>query len=172
MTRGKITQARLALARQKERLEEDRSFKVSSLLIPFMAVAVLSLYTSFETAIRLYGVAQPLEHNSEPTGAYDVWLSIGSRQDQLIISSINGETFSWPLAGPTTAEIKPFVEFLHKSARHIVEHTILKGQFRAEDSLVALSVDQRLTYHHIRPVIYALADAGFSKYGFETRILR
>ncbi len=172
MSTSKLPKARLALFRQKERLEEDRSFGISALFIPFMAVAVLTIYTGFETATRLYGVAQPLEHNSEPSNNYDLWLSIGPQQDKLVISSINGETFSWPLAGPSKDQVLPFNEFLKKTARHLVEGTVLKGQITADDSLVALSVDQRLTFHHIRPVIYALAAAGFSKYGFETRIVR
>jgi hypothetical protein len=35
-----------------------------------------------------------------------------------------------------------------------------------------LAVDQKLKYIHLRPVIYALAEARIAKYGFETRMLK
>jgi hypothetical protein len=34
-----------------------------------------------------------------------------------------------------------------------------------------LAVDQKLKFNHLRPVIYALAEARISKYGFETRMI-
>lgn len=172
MNKSKLGQAIPAFARQKDRLDEDRSFKIFTLLIPFMAVAVLTIYTSFETATRLYGVAQPLEHNSPTSDHYGVWLSVGLRDGGIVITTINGNAFSWPLSGPSNDQLDHLRDFLRESGRTVVEKSVLKGQMTASDSLVALSVDQRLNFHHIRPVLYALADAGFTRYGFETRVLR
>lgn len=172
MTKHKLGEALPAFARLKDRLTDDRSFKIYTLLIPFMAVAILTIYISFETSTRLYGVAQPIEQNSQPMSGFGVWLSIGAREGKIVVTTINGQSFSWPLSGPSKKEIELLGNFLKETARRVVEQSVMKGQIKAQDTVVALSVDQRLNFHHIRPVLYALADAGFTKYGFETRIIR
>ena len=172
MKKHKLGNAILAFARQKERMFEDGSFRIFTLILPFMAVSVLTIYTSLETSTRLYGVSNPLEHNSEVVERSGLWLSIGIKNDQVIIRTINGQTFSWALSGPTEEQLTPLKTYLSAAAKDIVEKSVLKGQISSNDSLVALSVDQQLNFNHIRPVIYAIAGAGFTKYGFETRVLR
>ena len=36
--------------------------------------------------------------------------------------------------------------------------------------IVVLAIDQKLKYSHIRPILYALAEAGINQYAFETSL--
>lgn len=168
----RIGDALFAFLRQKDRLTEERPFGVTLLIAPFLVTTVLTIYTSFETSTRLFAVSHPFEHQTERSNGHDVWLSVGVKGTNLIIATIYGETFSWPLSGPDEKERATFEKFLQQEAEKLVTKATLKGQLTEGQNSVALSVDQRLTYQHIRPVLYALAAAGFSKYGFETRILK
>ncbi len=172
MRTHKLGKAISAFLRQKERLFDDGSFKIYTLIIPFMAVTVLTIYTNLELSTRLFGVASPLEHQTDISNHSGVWLSIGTKKEQIVVRTTNGLTFSWSLSGPSQDQLRPLRDYLTLAARDVVEKSILKGQITKNDTIVALSVDQHLNFHHIRPVIYALAEAGFTKYGFETRILR
>jgi hypothetical protein len=172
MKTSKLGKAKLALFRQKDRLHQETPFKVSILIAPFLVVTVLTAYTSLETATRLYSVGQPLEHLGAPAGDHAIWLSIGAKDDRLFVTTINGQMFSWPLAGPSKKERAELDIYLHQQAQKLVTDATLQGQVENGKNTVGLSVDQHLTFLHVRPVLYALAEAGFSKYGFETRIVR
>ncbi len=172
MRTHKLGEAISAFARQKDRLFDDGSFKIYTLILPFMAVTILTVYTNLELSTRLFGVSSPLEHQADVSNHSGVWLSIGTKNDHVIVRTTNGLTFSWPLSGPSKDQLGPLRDYLTLAARDVVEKSVLKGQITTKDTVVALSVDQHLNFHHIRPVVYALAEVGFTKYGFETRILR
>lgn len=172
MRRPKMSSASLALARQKDRLSEEHPFKAALLIVPFLAVTVLTIFTSLETATKLYGVAQPLEHPSAPSADQDVWLSVAAKDERIVVTTVTGDMFSWPIGGPSSKDLDGLNTYLKTRAEDLVKASVLRGQIHDKQNSVGLAVDQRLTYHHVRPIIYALADAGFSKYGFETRIVR
>jgi hypothetical protein len=168
----KLEKAVFAFSRVKERLSEDPSFKVSFVIIPFVAAAVLAMFVSLETTTRLFEVGKPFVHDASLDDRYGLWLSIGSLDGELIITTADGEKMKWPLSGPSKDDLQNLSKMLNSKVEALVKSVVLKGQLHSSDSLVALSVDQSLTFHHVRPIIYALAGVGVSRVGIETRVLR
>ena len=164
--------AKPAFLRQAERLTRENPLHVSLLFIPFFIVTILTIYVGFQTAPRLFGVGKPLEKISEISPDHEVWLSLAVKKEKLIITVSDGQVFSWSVEGPGDEDLEKLQFYLRQRAEEIVRDSVRRGQVDEVRGVAALSVDQGLTYHHIRPVIFALAGAGFSKYGFETRVLR
>jgi hypothetical protein len=72
--------------------------------------------------------------------------------------------------GPSQKDYEVFEKYMKAWAKRHLQNVVRSGQITADTNLAAIAIDQKLTYHHVRPVIYALAAAGVSKYGFETRL--
>jgi hypothetical protein len=97
-------------------------------------------------------------------------MSVGLSNDLIIIKTSSGKIFKWPAVGPSDGDYESFENHLKTWTKSHLQSTILAGQLLPSTNTAAIAVDQRLTAHHIRPVIYALAAAGVSKYGFETKL--
>jgi hypothetical protein len=82
------------------------------------------------------------------------------------------ESFTWPESGPSKEDLSPLKTYLQARARELVLDTVRIGQIGPQNHTAVIAVDHALTFHHVRPVIYELGHAGFSRYGFETRLLR
>jgi hypothetical protein len=113
-----------------------------------------------------------MEHLTEEVTDHRLWLSVSNANGKILISSNDTSSFSWSEAGPSTEQYKKFKKYLDLRVKNLVIDTVRTGQIQSETLTAALAVDQSLTYQHVRPVIYALAEAGISRYGFETRIIR
>ena len=124
-----------------------------------------------EGGLRVADAVRIFRRTPPPTNEHDLWLSIATKNNQLIITSPHGDLFSWPVEGPDKKSISKFQTYLRHRAEELVKDSVRRGQIDEDRTMVALSVDQNLTYQHLRPVIYSLAQAGFSKYGFETRVI-
>lgn len=168
----RLGSAQPAFLRMKSRLGQESPVRTAILFIPFLLVIILSLFIGLETSTRLYSNAKPMVHPSKPMPDHEIWLSIAVRAGRLEVSTQDGTTFSWAAAGPTQDEYNHFQKFLGTKSHKLVSDLIRTGQIGPHQAVAALSVDQSLTYQHVRPVIYALAASGFSKYGFETRVLK
>jgi hypothetical protein len=167
-----IRSAKKAFERQSERLKAEVPFQTWLLFIPFLAVVVLTVYTSVQMNGKLFSMGRPVEMDGAPVADKEIWLSIGIRNDLIVIATPEGKFFSWPISGPDTAQLALLQDYLTERARYLVSDSVRRGQLSGNHNSAALSVDQSLTYQHVRPIIYALAGAGFSRYGFETRIVR
>jgi hypothetical protein len=167
----RLGSAKPAFERQAARLAYQAPFQATLLFIPFLAVVVLTMYTSLETSPRLHGVARPLERDGVIAPEREVWLSVGIKNEMIVVATPDGETFTWPAKGPKKEQMVGLEAYLLKRSHSMVEDAVRRGQLDGRRNVAALSVDQSLTYHHVRPIIYALAEAGFSRYGFETRVV-
>ena len=170
--KSRLGDAKTALERQSERLKRDSAFPASLLLLPFVAVTVLTLYTSLEVNRKLFSNARPIDRAGPLAEEKQVWLSVGIRKNQIVITTPDGQLFSWPVTGPSSSELALLETYLKRRAREVVADAVRRGQLDGNRNVAALSVDQSLTYQHVRPIIYALGGAGFSRYGFETRVVR
>jgi len=169
---SRATQVTLAMGRQKERLTEIDSVSGFVLLIPFLAVIVLSLFTSLETNTRLHAVGKPMEHATTEVADHELWLSVAAKGGKIIVTTSDSNVFEWSEGGPTQREALALTDYLKSRVKDLIIGTVRTGQVSQESLTASVAVDQSLTYQHIRPLLYALADAGISRYGFETRIVK
>lgn len=168
----RLRRAKTAFERQAERLKAEVPFQTWLLFIPFLAVLVLTIYTSLQVNRKLFSLGRPIEMDGAAVADKEIWLSVGIRNDLIVIATPEGQSFSWPISGPDNAQLALLQDYLTERARYLVSDSVRRGQLSGNHNSAALSVDQSLTYQHVRPIIYALAGAGFSRYGFETRIVR
>jgi hypothetical protein len=172
MSKNRLDSTSLALIRQKARLCAEQPFGLAVIFIPFMAVAVISFFVAFESTPRIRSTSTPFEYPADPVKEHSIWLSIGIQGDLIAIRTSDSRFFSWSANGPSADEFKNFQNYLRQRAAEHLQDTVRRGKVNTQTNEAALAVDQGLTFHHIRPVIYALASAGFSKYGFETRLIK
>ena len=156
--------------RQRARLDGLPTLPVVLLFIPFFAVTLLTFFVGFESSFRTNSRIEPFVHESTPAADHALWLSVGISENAIIINTASGETFRWPVEGPSQKDYDVFEKFMAAWAKRHLQNVVRSGQITADTNLAAIAIDQKLTYHHVRPVIYALAAAGISKYGFETRL--
>jgi hypothetical protein len=139
------------------------------IFIPFFSVTLLTFFVGFESSARSSNRIEPFVHESTPTADHALWMSVGINENTISIHTASGENFRWPAEGPSQKEYEDFEKHVSAWSKRHLQNVVRSGQITADTNLAAISIDQRLTYHHVRPVIYALAAAGISKYGFETR---
>jgi hypothetical protein len=169
---GRLGGAKAALLRQKERLSKFDSVSLAVTLIPFMGVIVLSLYTSLETNTRLHANGKPMEYPAAQTNDHAMWLSVSVKGGKVIVTTSGVENFLWPESGPSDEDLAPLKAYLSERAKKLVNDTVRVGQLTPQNHTAVIAMDHSMTFHHVRPIIYALGNAGFSRYGFETRLLK
>jgi hypothetical protein len=96
-------------------------------------------------------------------------MSLRVSQDRVIVTSPS-HSFSWPAANPSAESTQALRDWLKKEAQRILEHTAHSGLADPRRAEALLSVEQTMSYGQVKPVIYALAEAGISSYSFETAL--
>ncbi len=169
-TVGDIVSSSGSFRRQRQRLDGMPAIPLVLLFIPFFSVTLLTFFVGFESSFRPKSRIEPFVHESAPAVDHALWLSIGISESTITVNTASGETFRWPVEGPSQKDYEVFEKYMKAWAKRHLQNVVRSGQITADTNLAAIAIDQKLTYHHVRPVIYALAAAGVSKYGFETRL--
>lgn len=156
--------------RQRARLDGMPSMPLVLLFIPFFSAALLTFFVGFESSFRSKSRIEPFVHEGIPTADHALWFSVGISENHIIVNTAPGETFRWPAEGPSQSDYELFEKHVTTWAKRHLQNVVRSGQITSDTNVAAIAIDQKLTYHHVRPVIYALAAAGISKYGFETRL--
>jgi hypothetical protein len=169
-TIGDMVSSSGSFRRQRARLDGMPMMPMVLLFIPFFSVTLLTFFVGFESSVRPKSRIEPFVHESAPTADHALWLSVGIRENTIIVNTSSGESFRWPVEGPSQRDYDVFEKYMRTWAKQHLQNVVRSGQITSDTNLAAIAIDQKLTYHHVRPVIYALAAAGVSKYGFETRL--
>jgi hypothetical protein len=156
--------------RQSARLGALPAIPAALLFIPFFSVTLLTLFVGFESSLRSSSRIEPFVHESAPASDHALWMSVGIRESGVRINTAAGETFQWSPDGPSKKDYEAFERHIISWSKRHVQNIVRSGQINSDTNMAVIAIDQKLTYHHIRPVIYALAAAGVSKYGFETKL--
>ncbi|MCX6119378.1 MAG: hypothetical protein NT027_17705 [Proteobacteria bacterium] len=170
----KHPQIELAFDRIRQRIHGSNTFPITTLFIPVGFISLLMIFVALETNKRIKSLATPLILSGEPTTSPAMWFSIAPHEKGLAISSSDGAHFfieSQSQNGAPQNQFKEFEEHLRSRTKQVLGDVVLANRMDSNSAFVVLSVDESLTYAHVRPVIYALANAGISKYGFEGRVL-
>ncbi len=170
ITANDISSSSGSFRRQRARLDSMPAVPLAFLFIPFFSITVLTFFVGFESSGRPNNHIAPFVHESTSAVDHALWMSVGIHDNTISVNTASGQTFRWPAEGPSQKEYEEFEKHITSWSKRHLQNVVRAGQITADTNLAAIAIDQRLTYHHVRPVIYALAAAGISKYGFETKL--
>jgi biopolymer transport protein ExbD len=152
----------------KQRLRESSSWYPFPCLISFFLVLLLTAHVVLNTNPRAGHAAAVLPLAAEETEDSVIWLSLTSEDGKIIVADNYRRVFSWSEEVQTIESLEAFVTHLKTRVNDEKKAAALSKRIYQSQSRVILAVDQKLKYRHFRPILYALAEAGISNYGFET----
>lgn len=168
-----------ALARSGLRVGGDYTADLVPGLVATFAVVLVGLgcaIKAFDAANpRLSQAAHPVVlEGSEEGSMGGIWLSMSANGENIMVTTDDKQAFEWPLdpeEGLDSEGYEQFTDFLRDRRKKVVEDLVLSMDRRDIESgtRAVISVDERLTYAHFKPVMLAMANAGIRSYGFETR---
>lgn len=153
----------------KDRLNADLHWFPIPMFIAFGLVLVLTGHILFGTNPRAGNPANIISFPSETRKDAAIWLSVTPIGDDIVVTTSDRKVFRWRQQARTTAELGMFVSYLKKRVADEIEGAALAKKALKTQASAVIAADQRLKYLHIRPIIYAFAEAGISHYAFETQ---
>lgn len=152
----------------KARLREPLWWYPFPAVIAFGLITVLIAHVALSTSIRMGHPATLLSFPSEarPDGA--IWFSVTPMGNDIVVASASRRVFRWPQNARTTEPAAAFIDWLKLRSQQAVEAAALLNRASAVQATAVIAADQTLKYVHLRPILYALAEAGITHYGFET----
>ncbi len=157
-----------AMMAAKQRLRDSYSWYPFPCLISFFLVLLLTAHVVLSTNPRAGHAAAVLPLAAEETEDSVIWLSVTADNGKITVADNERRVFSWPEDVQTIESLSAFVTHLKDRAEIEIKAAALSKRIYQSQKRVILAVDQKLKYRHFRPILYALAEAGFSNYGFET----
>lgn len=166
---GKWQEAIYAL---KERMHDPILWFPFPALIAFGLIIILRGHLLTGLNPRLGARVDVLEYAARPFQDGGIWLGVYPDLDKVVVVTSDRKKFSWPLESSSMEDMMPLINYLKERTKKEAYSTAIKLESNQTRTTAVLAVDQRLKYLHLRPVIYALAEAKIAKYGFETRMLQ
>ena len=160
-----------AIASAKERLMESVSWFPYPSLFTFGIIIILSGHISLGINPRLGNPSEIMPYDSEPLNEGAIWMSVSIQDDEVVVTTDDRKVITWKSNSKDSHTIKELENHLQERMTQITLSTSLAKEINHIESLVVLSVDQRVKYLHVKPILLALAKVGISEYGFETRLL-
>jgi hypothetical protein len=161
-----------ALLNLKERLQEPILWFPFPALIAFGLVIILRGHLLTGLNPRLGARVDVIQYDAKNLPDGGIWLGVFQDGKQVLVVTSDRRRFSWPIDSKDMKDTQPLVQYLQGRVRKEAYSTAIKLESNLTRTTAVLAVDQKLKYIHLRPVIYALAEARIAKYGFETRVLK
>jgi len=157
-------------ANKKERLRRPESWYPFPLLIPFVLEILLISHMLFGTTSRIGNPADVLSFPANRHKIGPIWFSVTPVNGQIVVTTEDRQIFRWAQSTNEVASIKPFRDYLVKKSQDMILASALSKQALRSKTRAVIAADQRLKFMHMKPILYALATANISQYGFETKI--
>ena len=141
-------------------------------LISVLLVFILSGHILPGLNPRLGSIANIIELKAKKEKEGSIWIGLFPYKDRVIIKTSDNKTFSFSQNIASKEEIKDFIVYLKDRVRKESVATGLSLKSSLTKTSAVLAIDRNLNYHHIRPLLTALAEAKIAKYGFETQTTR
>lgn len=158
--------------RMRERMNEPIFWWPFPALIGFGLVIILRGHLLSGLNHRLGSRADVIQMKSEMQPATGIWLSIHQEMDRIVVVTDDRRRFTWPLKSASLKDLDPLVTYLREKVRREAYASAMAMETVQGRTKAILAVDQKLKYIHIRPLVYALAQARIPSYGFETKMVR
>lgn len=161
----------IAISKLRERLEESVQWYPFPAMIGFILVMILGghLLTDLNPRLGARVDVLPLDSQNHPDAS--IWLGIYESQGKIHVVTADRRKFSWQQDAVKPQDFKKLIHYLQEKTIKEKKSTALKMESNMIRSTAIIAVDQRLRFSHMKPIIYALAEANISRYGFETRII-
>jgi biopolymer transport protein ExbD len=154
-----------ALGRQRERLDDDQHNMLLVILFPFGLAVLFLFYCCVDFNYRLGTESIPPELGVQIQETPALWLSVRVEGDDIQVTTRDLRTFKWN--GAKDEDYQNFKKYILDSTAQIVSDSIL--QKKIHDDFAVISADEKTSYRHLATIVYALAEAGISRYGLEAR---
>ncbi len=138
--------------------------------ISFVFTLVIAQYLCLNINNRVGSRADIIAFPSEIESEGSVWLSITHENQNIFVSTDDKKVFQWSIQTDSLVELQEFVAYLKKRRQERIYSAGLLNEAISNQLIVVLAIDQKLKYSHIRPILYALAEAGINQYAFETSL--
>lgn len=161
-----------ALMGLKERLQEPVLWFPFPALIAFGLVIILRGHLLTGLNPRLGARVDVIQYDAKNLPDGGIWLGVFQDGQKVLVVTSDRRRFSWPIDSQNMKDVEPLVTYLRNRVKKEAYSTAIKLESNLTRTTAVLAVDQKLKYIHLRPVIYALAEARIAKYGFETRVLK
>ena len=162
----------LSFQLKKERLKESNNWFPFPVLISFFLVTLLGTHLLSDLNPRLGARVKSIRYYSQEKSNPVIWIGIYKTKNSINIVTSERKKFTIDKDKYNLAGLDSFIGHLKDIQNHHFE-----AMGRSLDSIetrsrVALSVDRDLRFKDIKPLIYALAEAGISNYEFETQLIK
>lgn len=137
-------------------------------LISFGLAILLLAHVAVSTSRRMGHPTSLLNFPSTHHQAGAIWFSVTPINDEVVVATANRQVFRWPQNIRNIEPLGPFIAWLKEATYQEIEAAALLNRIEKKQTIAVIAADQTLKYSHLRPVLYALAQANVSKYGFET----
>lgn len=161
-----------AYRRLKGRLLEKSHIFPTLFLIGVGLVLMLLCLTNFNLDPRLGHPTEPLVFEGKIKERTGIWFAVYLREQNVVVSTAGRDVFSWPAHEARGKGYEDFQKFLKDKAKTILHYEVTAENLADRNSEAVLSLDQNLTYFHVKPILLALADAKISRYSFETKLVK
>lgn len=151
------------------RLREPLDWYPFPLIVSFALVLLLTGHILFGPNPRAGNPADIITFPAQPIKDSAIWMSVTPIGDDIVVTTGRRKVFRWKQAVRNLTDLKPFIHHLKELAQGEIESAALAKRAQPTQMLAVIAADQRLRYLHIRPIIYALAEAGIAQYAFETQ---
>jgi hypothetical protein len=144
-------------------------------LAAFISFGFITLFMGYVFPIlnpRLGNPAQLLPYPSAMQKDSNIWLSIFPEKDNLVIITVDQKRFSWPLNAPDDKSVAAFKSHIQEMIKKEMLRSGLSFKATSTDTSAVLSIDQRLRYAHILPILYVFGQSKIATYGFETTLIK
>ncbi|MEZ4744125.1 MAG: hypothetical protein R3B45_17030 [Bdellovibrionota bacterium] len=161
-----------AFSRQIDRLTSHPSWFPYPAFIGFGLAIMLIGDVFFGLNPRVGNPAEAMYFNAKELQEGGIWISTLVKDNNIIVTTEDHKVFNIPLGSRDSNSIEDLTNYFKDQTLDRFLSVGLAKKTSLIESMVIISADQRLQYGHIKPVLLAIANAGISRYGFETKQLK
>lgn len=170
MIKSKYYTINLAFTRSAERLNDLLIYFPFALLFPLGIGLLLTAHIMSGVNYRAGNPSNPIDYHTPPISGVPLWLSVTPINDDIVVTTSQGEIFMWPQELHDLSKLQPLTAYLRQKSKLEIQSAALLNRREQNRHLVVISADRQVTFAHLKPIIFAMADAGISNYALETKL--
>lgn len=165
----KFKSVQTMVERSQERLGRAGTWWPYPSLITFglCALLVAQIFPSVNSSLSRQ--ANPILLNAEDASLQNILVNVYADGDSVCVQLDNSKTVTFRYDEQLEEDTLRIKELIHGRVAQQIKSAALKRTSYRNEFTALLVVDQKLDFRHVRPVINALAYAGITDYGFQTR---
>lgn len=168
------------LPRSQERLQalhgrllEHLDWYPYPVFLSVLLVLVLTAHLLSGTNPRMGNPADIISFAAEQHQDSSLWMTVTPINGDIVVTTGDRQVFRWSQSlatadGASARGFKEFLAYLRRRVNTEIAAAALLKRAMYTQTMAVVAADQRLKFLHLRPVLYAFAQAGITQYAFET----